>query len=137
MRFANAEDKQVRAEIEAANDKLVAALNGGDAAGIAVLYTEDAMLLPPNSEMLEGREAVQAFWQGGIDMGIKEATLETEVVEARGNAAYEVGKYTMIIEPPGGPTISDRGKYLVVWKRQEGSWKLHSDMWNTSLPAAG
>ena len=137
MRFANAEDKQVRAEIEAANDKLVAALNGGDAAGIAVLYTEDAMLLPPNSEMLEGREAVQAFWQGGIDMGIKEATLETEVVEARGNAAYEVGKYTMIIEPPGGPTISDRGKYLVVWKRQEGSWKLHADSWNTSLPAAG
>ena len=137
MRFANAEDKQVRAEIEAANDKLVAALNGGDAAGIAVLYTEDAMLLPPNSEMLEGREAVQAFWQGGIDMGIKEATLETEVVEARGNAAYEVGKYTMIIEPPGGPAISDNGKYLIVWKRQEGSWKLHADMWNTSLPAAG
>jgi hypothetical protein len=39
MRFANAEDKQVRAEIEAANEKFVAALNGGDATGIAALYT--------------------------------------------------------------------------------------------------
>ena len=136
MKSANAEDKQVRAEIEAVNEKFIAALNGGDAAGIAALYTEDAMLLPPNSEMLEGREAAQAFWQGGIDMGIKEGTLETEIVEAQGNAAYEVGKYTLIIEPPGGPTITDKGKYLVVWKRQEGSWKLHADMWNTSLPAA-
>ncbi len=136
MKSADAEDKQARAEIEAVNEEFIAALNGGDAAGIAALYTEDAILLPPNSEMLEGREAVQAFWQGGMDMGIKEGKLETEVVEAQGNAAYEVGKYTLIIEPPGGPTITDKGKYLVVWKRQEGSWKLHADMWNTSLPAA-
>ncbi len=62
MKSANAEDKPVRAEIEAVNEKFIAALNGGDAAGIAALYTEDAMLLPPNSEMLEGREAAQAFW---------------------------------------------------------------------------
>ena len=130
-------NKQVRAEIEAVNKNFIAALNQGDAAGIAALYTEDAILLPPNSEMLEGREAAQAFWQGGIDMGIKEGKLETVIVEAQENAAYEVGKYTLVIQPPGGPTITDKGKYLVVWKRQEGSWKLHADSWNTSLPAAG
>ena len=88
------------------------------------------------NQMLEGREAIQAFWQGGIDMGIKEGKLETVIVEAQGNAAYEIGKYTLIIKPAGGPTITDKGKYLVVWKRQEGSWRLHADSWNTSLPPA-
>ncbi len=130
-------NKQVRTEIEAVNEKFIAALNRGDAAAIAALYTEDAILLPPNSGMLEGKEAAQAFWQGGLDMGIKEGELETASVEAQGDTAYEIGKYKLTIEPPGGPTIKDEGKYLVVWKRQGGSWKLHADIWNTSLPAAG
>jgi len=126
-----------RAEIEAVNKELLAAISSGDAAGVTALYTEDAKLLPPNSEILEGREAIQAFWQGGMDMGIKEAKLETVIVEAQGDAAYEIGKYTLIIKPTGGPVITDKGKYLVVWKRQDGSWKLHADSFHTSLPAAG
>lgn len=126
-----------RAEIEAANKEFMAALSSGDAAGVTAFYTEDAKLLPPNSEILEGREAIQAFWQGGMDMGIKECKLETVIVEAQGDAAYEIGTYTLTIEPPGGPVITDKGKYLVVWKRQDGSWKLHADSFHTSLPAAG
>jgi uncharacterized protein (TIGR02246 family) len=126
-----------RAEIEAANKELLAALSNGDAAGVASCYTEDAKLLPPNSEILEGKEAIQAFWQGGIDMGIKEAELKTALVEAQGDAAYEIGTYTLTIEPPGGPVITDKGKYLVIWKRQDGSWKLHADSFHTSLPVAG
>jgi ketosteroid isomerase-like protein len=32
--------------------------------------------------------------------------------------------------------VADRGKYVVIWKRVGGEWKLHRDIWTTSLPAA-
>ena len=53
-----------------------------------------------------------------------------------GDTAYEIGKYKLTTEPPGGSTTKDEGKYLVVWKQQGGSWKLHADIWNTNLLAA-
>lgn len=127
----------VRAAIEAADKKFVAALSQGDAAGVAALYTADARLLPPNSEMMKGKEAIQSFWQGGIDMGIKGGTLETVEVEVREDMACEIGKYTLTIQVADGQTVTDTGKYLVVWKNQDGSWKLDMDIWNTSIPATG
>jgi ketosteroid isomerase-like protein len=41
----------------------------------------------------------------------------------------------MTLTPPGAPgPVNDRGKYMVVWKRQaDGSWKIHRDMFNTNL----
>ncbi len=128
-------EKKIRAAIEANNEKFMAAFAAGDAAAVAALYTADARLLPPNAEIMKGMEAIQAFWQGGMDMGIKEATLETVEVQARGDIACEVGKYTLTIQPTADQTITDKGKYVVVWKDQDGSWKLDVDIWNTSLPA--
>jgi ketosteroid isomerase-like protein len=26
----------------------------------------------------------------------------------------------------------DSGKYVVIWKREDGAWKLHRDIWTTS-----
>ena len=70
-------------------------------------------------------------------MGIKEVVLEIVEVVERGDMASEIGKYTLTIQPPGGETVTDRGKYLVVWKQEEGAWKIDIDIWNSSLPAAG
>ena len=71
------------------------AFKRADAANLALLYTEDTKLLPPGSSMLTGREAVKSFQQGAMDMGIKEAKLETLDVESDGELlAYEIGKFT-------------------------------------------
>ena len=36
---------------------------------------------------------------------------------------------------PDGQSVTDIGKYLVVWKREGGAWRLHIDIWNTNAPA--
>ena len=128
-------EEKIRAAIEANNEKFMAALSDGDAAAVAALYTAEARLLPPNAEMMKGVQAVQAFWRGGMDMGIKGATLETVEVQVGGDIACEVGKYTMIIQPTADQTITDKGKYVILWKNENGSWKLDVDIWNTSLHA--
>lgn len=127
---------QVRQSIEASNLRFGEAVRQGDAAALAALYTDDARLLPPNSEMIQGKDGVQAFWTGGLQMGIKDAVLTTLDVVGMGDAVCEIGQYALTIQPEGQGAIGDKGKYLVVWKKAaDGAWKLHVDIWNTSLPA--
>ena len=52
---------------------------------------------------------------------------------AHGDTAIEVGLYT-IIGGDGG--VADKGKYIIIWKNEADQWKLHRDIWTTSLPVA-
>jgi uncharacterized protein (TIGR02246 family) len=131
--FVDARQGDARGAIEAANKQFVAAFAKGDAAALAAMYTPGAMALPPNGEIAKGREAIQKIWRGAIDGGIKAVTLTTSEVESHGDTAHEVGNYEMKVD---GGKVVDRGKYIVIWKREQGQWKLHRDIWNTNMPAA-
>jgi uncharacterized protein (TIGR02246 family) len=128
------ESTPVRRAIAAANERFMAAFNGGDAAGVAALYTEDGRLLPPNADVMAGKKAIQAFWQGAMDMGITSALLKIVEVEGHGDTAIEVSQYTL---GGAGGQVLDQGKYIVIWKREHGDWKLHRDIFNSSMPAPG
>ena len=67
-------------------------------------------------------------------MGIKTARLDTVEAEEYGETAIEIGKYTLSGE---AGKVMDRGKYVVIWKQEGGQWKLHRDIWNSSLSAQG
>jgi uncharacterized protein (TIGR02246 family) len=126
---------RVQAAIAAVNENSMAAFKRGDAAGMADFYTENGQLLPTGSDFVTGKAAIQAFWQAAIDMGIaKTVRLEIVEVEAHGDIAIEIGKYT---DSGGAGNVIDRGKYVVIWKQEGGQWKLHRDIWNSSLPAQG
>lgn len=122
-----AQARDIRPDIDAANAKWIAAFNKGDAAGVAQLYTEQATVLPPGAPMAKGRTAVQAVWQGAIKSGLKNATLKIVQVDQFGNAAREIGEFSL--EAPSGKV---EGKYVVLWRRIGGNWKLDTDIWNTN-----
>ena len=65
-----APEPAAREAIEAAVTRYVAASNRGDADALMELYTEDAVLLPPDHEPIEGREAIGKFWRLGTDQGL-------------------------------------------------------------------
>jgi uncharacterized protein (TIGR02246 family) len=130
---AHAQREDVRAAVEAGNKKFLAALSRADAAGLSGLYTTNAQVFPTHSDIVRGKQAIEQFWKGVIDSGVKGAVLKTLEVERRGDTAYEVGTYSMTGE---GGKVVDAGKYVVIWKRQEGQWKLHRDIWNTNRPAS-
>jgi uncharacterized protein (TIGR02246 family) len=123
---------EFRDAIAAGDENFMAAFSRGDAAGLAALYTEDGQILPSNSDFVTGRQAIQAFWQGAMDMGIKSVKLEIVEVEDHGDTAIEVGKYTLQGE---AGQVLDTGKYIVIWKQVDGQWKLHRDIFNSSMPA--
>jgi len=114
------------------NQAFIEAYARGDAAGMAALYTADGQLLPPNSEIITGHEPIAGFWKFVMGLGIKTLRLESSEVTVGIDTAVEIGKYTLG-DADGDPI--DSGKYLVVWKNDGGGWKLHRDIWNTSMPA--
>ena len=109
-----------------------AAWNAGNGAGIAALYVEDAVILPPGGDAVQGTEAIAAFWQAAIDAspGTTVALATTELHNL-GDVAVEVGSF---VNTAADGSHADHGKYLVLWKRIDGEWKLVRDIWNSSMP---
>jgi uncharacterized protein (TIGR02246 family) len=128
-----AQSGDVRAAIEAANAKFGAAWGKKDAAAITALYTANATLLPPHAARATGSEAILEFWKAGLAGAPPVAKLTTGEVEVHGDTAHEVGTYE--VSAADGKVI-DKGKYVVVWKREGGQWKMHRDIWNSDMPPA-
>lgn len=122
-----ARSDETRESIEATNRAFAAAFLRGDADAVAGLYTSDAQLIPPGAEIVSGRPAIAAFWKGAIEAGLKDIVLETQRVESTGDLAWEMGAVRLVA--PDGGVSQDR--YLVVWKRENGKWQLHRDIWNS------
>ena len=133
--FAQAQSP-VRSAIEANTKQFIDALNKGDVAAVANMYTMNARLLPPHTEMIEGRANIQKFWQGASAAGLKITALDLVDLDVQGNTAIEVGRYTTTRPGAAGATTTDTGKYVVVWKRDGSAWKLAIDAFNSNLPAS-
>lgn len=114
------------------NEQFMSFFEQRDAAGMAQMYTSDAMVMPPRSEIVFGPEAIQRGWQGAMDAGIKRLRLDTFNLEEISSTLIEVGHFTMFGE---NDRILDRGKYIAVWKQQGDQWLIHRDIWNTSIDA--
>ena len=106
-------------------------LEQGDLGNIVNLYTEDAKILPPNMDMLEGRDSIQAFWQRASEMGIKSYQPEILEVEYSGNLGFFVGKYTLY---GNENQVINKGKFITVFKNIDGKWKVYRDIFNSSIP---
>ena len=103
----------------------------GDLGNIGNLYTEDAKILPPNMDMLEGRESIQSFWQGALEMGIKSYQPEILEVEYSGDLGFFLGKYTLY---GAENKVINKGKFVTVFKNIDGEWRVHRDIFNSSMP---
>src|SRR5437016_592961 len=80
-----------KAEIEAVNAKWIDFFNKGDFAGIASLYTEDAVAFPPGASMVKGRAAIGAMWKGLAEQ-VSDPKVTTLDVKSLGpSAAREIG----------------------------------------------
>jgi ketosteroid isomerase-like protein len=121
-----------RRDIEAREKAWLKAFNGGDASGVAALYAEGARLMPPNSEIVEGRAAIEGFVKEFVQTGAQ-LSFNLLTVHESPSMCASVGRYTMDI--PGAP--QDQGKFIEVWTRQgDGTWQIADDIFNSNNPPA-
>ncbi len=95
------------------------------------IYTADARILPPGSPMISGREAIKKFWSDLMQAtNAKSALLSSVDVLPAGDDLLEVGRATLAIMPDGQSESRMDVKYVVFWRRENGLWKWHVDIWN-------
>ena len=121
----------IRKAILAAEKVFVAAYNDHDAPGLAALYTRDGEIMPPNSGVVKGVRKLQALFKSFWDAGDTVMKLDTVEAKGFGDTAYEVGKYTLSGD---SGKVNDRGKYIVIWRKVGGQWKLYRYIYNTNWP---
>lgn len=132
----------VAAAIRRLDAEFMRAAHAKDAGAlVAAFYASDAVLMPPNRPSVQGRSSIRAFLQGLIDGGLSSIRLQTTRIESAGDLAYGRGTYALAITPPGGATVQDSGKYVVVYRRKGrgGSWQAVADIFNSdqAAPPAG
>jgi ketosteroid isomerase-like protein len=122
----------VRESINEGNRNFGSAVARKDYAAMAALYTENAMVLPPDGPIVNGRPAIEEFWRSAASaLGLTDAVLRTRDLEVAGDTAFEVGEADLKV---GSGQVMV--KYLVVWvKGGDGNWRLHRDIWN-AMPAS-
>src|SRR5690348_3925205 len=94
------------------------ALRRGDAAAAAALYASDGRLLTAAAELISGRSEIEAYWRAGIRIGLASIELEATDVRLIGGLAIEVGRYALALGRDGAGVGADRGKYVVLHRRQ-------------------
>jgi uncharacterized protein (TIGR02246 family) len=124
-----------RALVERNNAAFMAVFKSGDVAAVGRMYAEDAIAFPPDGDMVEGRPAIEAFWKGARDTGVKSFDLKTTDVTSSGNLAVETGTAGIHIQPSGQAETTANVKYVVVWKKGPAGWQIYRDIWN-AMPGA-
>ena len=119
--------------IRETNQLFMDAFSAGDAEKVAGLYTAGCRFLPDNSDPVDGRANIQELLQSMMDGGVSSIELITWEVEDFGDTAIEVGE---VVLRGDADELVDDGKFIVVWKQEEGRWRLHRDIVNSSLPAS-
>jgi uncharacterized protein (TIGR02246 family) len=130
-----AADERAIREADAAWSK---AWGAKDLVGSLSFFADDGVMLVDNRPILTGKESIGKFASELMaNPGFADSWQASRVEVSRGgDLAYVVGTYQFTMNDPKGKPVTDRGKYLTVWKKQpDGTWKALVDTANSDLPA--
>ena len=120
----------IHSTIRELTDKFESTFSIGDVNKISEFYTEYGMLLPSGYDFVKGRQEIKEFWQSAIDMGITNIKIDIIEIEQHNDTAIEMSNYTL---SGSDKQMIDTGKGIVIWKKTGDDWKMHRDIWTSSL----
>lgn len=129
----------VRQAIEDGTTAWETAALANDAAALAALYAEDAVVLAPGSPLMSGRAEIEsgmAEMLSAAPFTAIDIVTESTDVSASGDLAYGYGTWTSTNSVAGQP-FEDRGNWASVHENRDGQWVMVLDTWNSSVPMAG
>jgi ketosteroid isomerase-like protein len=120
-----------KAAIAASNKVFGSCFASGDSTAFANCYTNDGCIYNSNMPKVCGTQAINAFFNTAYQYGIRNIVIITEEVIGGKEAIVETGKYEVFI---ADNKSVEKGKFIVVWKEENGNWKMHRDIWNSDAP---
>lgn len=105
----------------------------GDVAVIDSMFAPDAKSFPPGAAAVTGLQAIHDFTVEYIKAGLTEFREETTDFYGNSDLVVDAGTYVVTYGPEH---VTERGKYLNVWRKMNGTWKIQSNIWNSDAPLA-
>lgn len=108
--------------------------------GYVSVASEDVIVLPPNGERLEGRQAVRDWVLQFTSLGDFSVTWAADRVEVAtsGDLAYAIGSYEQRFTDAEGNAVSDRGKFMDAFRKgANGDWEMTVIAFSSDLPLEG
>ena len=127
----------LRAGVDSAADRLLAALRGDAADSLLALMADDVVLMPPDEPVLKGKSAVRAWYDGLLtQLRTRSLAITDREVLLGGEWATEIAAFEWTLVPvAGGAPVTERGSYVQVWRREpDGRWLFAREAWNSSTP---
>lgn len=107
----------------------------GDIDALVAVYAEDGVAAAGGRDFVRGREALRDFWALPEGRDVTHHAATPVELHVEGDMAYDWGYYEGAVTQDGEARPPFRGKYLIVWQRDDdGVWRIAHDMWN-SLPS--
>jgi len=132
--YAQSEDELI-AKFNETNKKFSQMMLDNDLEGMLSYYAENPISMPSYQPMLRSLDAIRESHKQQHEMGMKVTAFELTATDVilEGNIAIEIGTYTISMGMPEMGPMDDHGKYMNVWEKQGGDWKIRVDMWNTDM----
>jgi len=115
---------------QAAADGWLAAFNSGDSAGLALMYSPDSEILPPDEPIVSGHAAIEEFWKTFNPGTVRIEVSQVETMKL-GDYWFREGSYSALYEDEGVPRL---GKFIELWTKSGSAWLLHRQMWSPNSP---
>ena len=123
--------------IEQLRSQYQSAFNAANASEVASLHAENALVMPPNADRLEGRAAIESYLQSQFEQA-KLSNLQIESAEFRkiGDAFADLGTYQMEGQGPNGQEMTMTGDYMTLLEQgPDSNWLISRHIWNVDRPA--
>jgi uncharacterized protein (TIGR02246 family) len=113
-----------------------AAAAGDDVERILSYWTEDAIVLPPGSPPIAGKDAIRSYVTTSLEIPGFSISWETETfaISHSHDLAYGVGKNRFTFADEQGRLQTAHGQAVTVWRKEAGEWKCAVDIWNELAP---
>ena len=129
-----ADEQAIRAAIR----EYLQAVASKDPDAAVNMFTDDAVFLFAGMPLVRGQSGLRSAFAGlmqtpGFSLTFEPTDLE---LSQAGDMAYELGTYRLSLDDPEGH-VDDTGKYLTVWRKVSGRWKIAADAPSSDLAARG
>lgn len=107
--------------------------NNLNADGCVTIFFDDAVLIPPQLLELEGKPAIQEFYENLFDMNQRaEYNHVTKSINFSKEQAIEVGIFSVNWVSNEGDSSTYRARVMVHWEKDQfGDWKIRKLLFNT------
>lgn len=103
--------------------------NAGDSAAAAELFTDDGAMLPRFTAPVKGKVAMKQYMDKTLRQQLQ-FWINSEISTVSGDLAYDEGTYQ--IRDMRRNEDLDAGKYINIFKRVNGSWKIYRSIFSSN-----